>query len=297
MNKINTKEETDEQKKIERAALKKTKVLKQGIRKPGTMIIIGGHEDTSKEGSILKTIAKKIGNGKLVIFPFGSNYPNDVKEKYERAFRGVGIKHIHFLNISYRAESHDPKTSDVLKDAAGVFIAGGDQHKINTLIGCTKLCERVREIYSNGGLIAGTSAGASVLTETMLVYPEHVNGNNGNEFEMAPGLGFLPRDILIDQHFSQRKRFGRLLSVVAKNPRLLGIGLDENTAIMLDRLSRFRVIGEGLAYIFDGSSITFMNLYETAYDMKVHILSEGYEFDLKHRKPIIPTDKLMNKNL
>jgi cyanophycinase len=295
--KLNETQEDTEKEKIKKKVLKETKKLNKGRRKPGTMIIIGGHEDTSNHGSILMTIAKKIGNEKLVVFPFGSNYPEQVKEKYNAAFRKVGIKHLHFLDIKYRAEAHDPKTSEVLNDAAGVFIAGGDQHRINTLIGCTKLCERLRAIFANGGLIAGTSAGASVLSETMLVYPEHVNGNNGNEFEMAPGLGFLPRDILIDQHFSQRKRFGRLLSVVAKNPRLLGIGLDENTAIMMDRTSKFKVIGEGLAYIFDGSSITFMNLYETAYDLKVHILSEGYEFDLKHRKPIIPLDKLMNKNL
>jgi len=209
----------------------------------------------------------------------------------------VGIKHLHFLNIEYRADANNEEIIKVLKDASGVFFCGGDQHKINTLISCTLLCQYIRDIYNTGGILAGTSAGASVLSETMLIYPQHVNSNNGNEFELAPGLSFMPRDILIDQHFSQRKRFGRIISVVAKNPRLLGIGLDENTAIMLERGNKVKVIGEGLAYIFDGSSITFMNLENTAYNMKVHILSEGYEFDLKIRSPVIPNNKLLNKTL
>jgi cyanophycinase len=284
-------------KNIDKHTLRKTQSAAKRKRGKGTLIAIGGHEDISRDSIILKVISKKIGFGKLVILPFGSDDPEFMKDKYTPAFRKVGVKHLYFLNIENRSDANNEEVVKVLKDASGVFFCGGDQHKINTLIGCTLLCQNIRELYDSGGLLAGTSAGASVLSETMLVYPEHVNSNNGNEFELAPGLSFMPRDILIDQHFSQRKRFGRILSVVAKNPRLLGIGLDENTAIMLERGNKFKVIGEGLAYIFDGSSITFMNLENTAYNMKVHIMSEGYEFDLKSRMPIIPKTKLLNKNL
>ncbi len=281
--------------KISRKVIGDTQAIKHNFRK-GTFIAIGGHEDVSKDSTILSVIAKKVGAGKLVVLPFGSEDPEFMKKKYTIAFRKIGIKHLYFLNIHHRADANNEGLVKILKDASGVFFTGGDQHKINTLIGCTLLCQYIREMYNRGGIVAGTSAGASVLSETMLVYPQHVDSDNGNEFELAPGLGFLPRDILIDQHFSQRKRFGRILSVVAKNPRLLGIGLDENTAIMLER-NKFKVIGESLAYVFDGSSITFMNLENTAYDMRVHIMSEGYEFDLKTRTPVIPKNKLLNKNL
>jgi len=282
--------------KIDTKILEKTAKVTKRKHHKGTLMAIGGHEDISKESIILRIIAKKIGTGKLVVLPFGSEDPEFMRKKYTPAFRRVGIKHLHFLNIEFRSEANNEEIVKVLNDASGVFICGGDQHKINTLIGSTLLCESIREIYNRGGVLAGTSAGASVLSETMLVYPEHVESDKGNEFELAPGLSFMPRDILIDQHFSQRKRFGRILSVVAKNPRLLGIGLDENTAVMLER-NKFKVIGEGLAYVFDGSSISFMNLERTAYDMKVHIMSEGYEYDLNSRIPIIPKTKLLNKTL
>lgn len=275
--------------------LRKTKNIKRKLerKRKGSLIVIGGHEDTTNHGVILQVIAKKIGSGKLVVLPFGSEDPEFVKEKYSAAFRRVGIKHLHFLNLEYRSDANDESKIKELLDADGVFFSGGDQHKINTLIGCTLVCANLQKIYDRGGLIAGTSAGASVLSETMLVYPEHVNGDNGNEFEMAPGLGYLPKDILIDQHFSERRRFGRLLHVVARNPRLLGVGLDENTAIMVEH-NKFKVIGEGLAYVFDGSAITFMNLETSAYNMKVHIMQEGYEFDLTLRQPIIPKNKVLN---
>lgn len=276
--------------------LKETQKIKKPRKTKGTLIVIGGHEDKTNHGIILKIIAKKIGSGKLVVLPFGSEYPEEMKEIYTKAFRRVGIKHLHFINIFNRKDSRLPQKIKALKDAKGVFFTGGDQHKINSLIAYTPFCDAIKNIYENGGLVAGTSAGASALSDTMIVYPQHkVEDMDHNEFDMAPGLGLLPQDILIDQHFSQRSRFGRLLSAVARNPRLLGVGLDENTAIMIEHGNKFKVIGNGLVYVFDGSCITFMDLKDTAYNMHVHIMSQGYTFDMKNRKPIIPNKKISSE--
>lgn len=275
--------------------LKETGKIKKSRKKKGTLIVIGGHEDKTNQGIILKIIAKKIGSGKLVVLPFGSEYPDEMIDIYKKAFRRAGIKHLNFINIMNRKDSREIAKLKTLKNASGVFFTGGDQHKINSLIAYTPFCDAVKMIYEKGGLVAGTSAGASALSQTMIVYPQHkheVEDIDHNEFDMAPGLGLLPDDILIDQHFSQRSRFGRLLSAVARNPRLLGVGLDENTAIMIEHGNKFKVIGNGLVYVFDGSCITFMDLRDTAYYMNVHIMSQGYSFDMKNRKPIIPKKKI-----
>ncbi len=263
-------------------------------KKKGIIIVIGGHEDKTNHGEILNTIAQKIGTGILVVLPFGSGEPEEMIKIYKAAFRTAGVKHLYFINLENREDAKKPEKLKLLEKASGVFFTGGDQNKINSLIAYTPFCDRIRNIYEHGGIIAGTSAGASVLSQTMLVYPNHrINQDyDHNEFDMAPGLALLPSSIIIDQHFSQRSRFGRLLSAVAKNPSLLGVGLDENTAIMVEGGNRFRTLGKGLVYIFDGANISFMDLRETAYNMCVHIMAHGYEFDLTTRRPIIPKVKL-----
>jgi cyanophycinase len=151
---------------------------------------------------------------------------------------------------------------------------------------------RIREIYENGGVLAGTSAGASAMSETMLV-----TGNGDESYRiksallMAPGLSFAP-DLLIDQHFSQRGRMARLIGAVTQNPRVLGIGIDEDTAIIVDREAEFHVLGKGAVYVVDGSSSTYSNIGEeesertlSSFSITLHMLSQGDEFDLNTRTP------------
>lgn len=129
--------------------------------------------------------------------------------------------------------------------------------------------------------------GASVLTETMLVYADNGNDADNNEFNIAPGMGLLPGNIIIDQHFSQRNRFGRLLSAVARIPQLIAIGLDENTAVIINQGYRITVACEGIVYIFDGSRIKFANVKDTAFNICTSIMTKGYEYDLKNRVKIV----------
>ncbi|ASN82849.1 cyanophycinase [Deinococcus ficus] len=256
----------------------------------GTLIIIGGHEAKEGRREILREVARHVQEKKLVIATVASHKPEGYFEEYEKAFHGLGVGELAELYVNERQEAlHDEKLQ-ALTDAAGVLFSGGDQVRITSQIGDTPLDARVREIYEAGGVVAGTSAGASVMCETMLVGGASRSSYRIGDLRMAPGLG-LVCGIIIDQHFAERGRMGRLLGAVAQNPRILGIGIDEDTAIVMEN-SHFRVIGSGAVYVADGSGITHSNIAEahtdeplSLSDVRLHVLSAGDAFDLKRRQP------------
>ena len=260
----------------------------------GTLVIIGGHEDREGERVILREIARRLNGGKLVIATVASHEPEGYFETYQRALSGLGVLDLVELYVHDRNETHDDSKLRPFDGAAGVFFSGGDQLRISSQIGDTPVERRVREIYESGGIIAGTSAGASVMSDTMLVSGRSDESHRiGTSLQMAPGLGYI-KDTIIDQHFAERGRIGRLLGAVARNPRLLGLGLDENTAIVVEEELRFRVIGEGAVYVVDGRGLTATNLTEededramSVFNVRLHVLSQGDEFDLQAREPLL----------
>ena len=258
-----------------------------------TLIIIGGKEDRSANKIILREVARRVGSGKLVVstvaMPTGTG---DLFAEYEKAFRSIGVKHVFHLDIKDRNEATQDSKVKILDGANAVFFTGGDQTKITSQIGDTLVFRRVQEIYGDGGLIAGTSAGASAICETMLVEggdeESHVIGGS---MRMAPGLGLIG-GVIIDQHFMERGRVGRLLGAVAQNPKNLGIGIDEQTAIVVERGNGFYVLGSGAVYVIDGSHVTYSNIAQedlqktlSIYNVTVHVLSQGDRFDLINREP------------
>jgi cyanophycinase len=259
-------------------------------KSPGPLIVIGGGEDKEGERVILREVAKHLDGGKLVLATVASHQPEGYFETYQTAFADLGISDLVELYVKDRAETLDPDKLRALDGAAGVFFSGGDQLRISSQIGDTPIEQRVREIHQAGGLIAGTSAGASMMSETMLVKGTSGESHKIGDLHMAPGLG-LVRDVIIDQHFAERGRFGRLFGAVAHNPRELGIGIDEDTALVL-RDSRFEVIGSGCVYVVDGAGVTQSNIAEarperalSMYDIRLHVLSAGDTFDLARRRP------------
>jgi cyanophycinase len=202
------------------------------------------------------------------------------------------MRHVHHLSIDSREDAQHESKLGILRDAAAVFFTGGDQLKITSQLGDTPIYNRVREIFDAGGLIAGTSAGASVMTETMMVAGDGDHSHRiGSMLKLAPGFGLLP-GVIVDQHFAERGRIGRLLGAIAQNPRMLGIGLDEDAAILVRR-GRFKVVGSGAVYVVDGSKVTFTNINEAKpeeplciYGVKLHVLNQSDSFDLKKRKPM-----------
>jgi len=275
-------------------------------KKPGfgSLLIIGGHEDKTGEKMILRLLAKKIGkSGKIVVATIASELPEELFDDYERVFRGLGIRHVHHLRIESREEaSHDAKVA-VLRDADAVFFTGGDQLRITSQLGDTPIFSRIHEIYAAGGVIAGTSAGASVMTETMLVSGTGSESQRiDSSLKLGPGFGLLP-GVIVDQHFAERGRISRLLSAVAQNPRILGIGIDEDSAILVQR-GRFQVVGTNAVYVVDGSKITFTNITESdpdspvgVYGIRLHVMNQADTFDLKNRKPRYHPEKVLREQL
>ena len=256
----------------------------------GPILIIGGHEDKEGDRLILKEIARRVDGGKLVIATVASSEPEGYFEAYQEAFSDLGVTDLVELYVDERSDSSDDKVLDLLDGAAGIFFTGGDQLRISSQIGDTPIERRVLELHRSGAVIAGTSAGASVMSETMLVKGPSAESYRLGELHMAPGLGLM-RDVIIDQHFAERGRYGRLLGAVAHNPRLLGIGLDEDTAMLVEG-DQARVLGAGAVYVVDGETATHSNIAEaraecalSIFDVRMHVLSAGDRFDLGRRRP------------
>lgn len=180
-----------------------------------------------------------------------------------------------------------------MEDASCIFFTGGDQLKITSLIGGTKIENFFRISYKEGMVIAGTSAGASAMSETMIISGIEDESPKKCTVKMAPGLGLI-EGVVIEQHFAQRGRIGRLLASLAQNPRVLGIGLDEDTAIIVQPDRRFKVIGSNAVTILDAVKCSYTNASESRpddilalTDIVIHILPNEYEFDLNTRVPIL----------
>lgn len=258
----------------------------------GRLVVIGGHESKRGDMVILREFARLVDGGKVVVATVASEVPEKLWADYKKAFRELGLRSVHHLDVSEREQVIKEPNLDVLAGAKAVFFTGGAQLRITTQLGGTRLCERIQEIYAKGGIIAGTSAGASVLSETMLVSGGGSESHKiGSNLQLAPGLGIF-KDVVIDQHFAERGRIGRLLGAVAQNPRLLGIGLDEDTAILVDQNDRFEVVGSGAVYVVDGFEVTYTNLADEAlertmsiFNVRMHVLSQGDVFDLNTRLP------------
>jgi cyanophycinase len=257
------------------------------------LIIIGGHEDKEDSKDILKMIADEVDYGKICIITTASDVEGDVFKTYKKVFNSLGVKQITHLHMKERTEREIALSLNALKGVKGIFFTGGDQLKITTRLGGTVVYDKILELYHQGVLLAGTSAGASVMSDTMLV-----GGSSNSSYriaaglEMVPGLGVI-QDMIIDQHFAERGRIGRLLGAVSHNPKNLGIGIDENTCIIVKNSHEFSVFGEGGVYVLDGSQVSDTNISESledktlsAFNFKVHLLSEGDKFIINQRTPI-----------
>jgi cyanophycinase len=258
----------------------------------GTLFVIGGAEDKHDTMIILSRLAERIGSGKLVISTLASDYGDELWEVYRKLFTSMGVKHVKHLGINHRDETTKDPRLEMLADAKAVFFTGGDQLKITTRLGGTTLCERIEEIYRRGGIIGGTSAGATALGEMMLVgVPAPGISKVGDALHMTPGLG-LAKNMIIDQHFSERGRIRRLLGAVAQNPRMLGVGIDEDTAVVVEKDGTLHTLGSGAVYIVDGHDLTYTNISQASFGralsvfgVKLHALSSGDCFDTHSRHP------------
>lgn len=271
-------------------------------KKPkGTLIIIGGREDKEGDRLILQEVVRRVGsNGRLVIATVASMVPEELAEVYKQVFRELGLKakQLDVLDARTREDAYQEKNIEMVKRSTVVFMTGGDQLRITSQIGDSPVFRELYQLYLRGGTVVGTSAGAAAMSETMLFYGPGDESNKISSLGMAPGLGLL-RELVIDTHFAERGRMGRLLGAVAQNPRNLGIGIDENTSIIVEHEDHFRVMGSGAVYVVDGTGITFTNLSEgrpegvvAIHNAQLHVLGEGDSFNLRNRCPIVTADRV-----
>jgi cyanophycinase len=261
----------------------------------GKLIIIGGAERRDEEQTVLKRVAAELTGGRrLLVITAASTEPEEMAADYMRIFDELGLKSVDAVHIYRRADAEQPELVKKCEEADAIFFTGGDQLRITSQMGDSPMYRCMQERYAEGAMIVGTSAGAAAMPYTMIVGGPGDESNRISTLSMAPGLGLLD-SVVIDSHFAERGRIGRLIGAVMQNPRNLGIGIDEATAIIVTRDKHFEVVGPGAIYVLDGAGITYSGLSEDraegivpVHDVRLHVLSEGDCFDLAQRRPIAP---------
>ncbi|HRI03637.1 MAG TPA: cyanophycinase [Pyrinomonadaceae bacterium] len=272
----------------------------------GHLLVIGGAEDKYNERRILKKFLELAGGDKaeILIVPVASDYPEFAADVYTQAFRNLGIPNPRVLRATSRQDVVNADVEKLCEGITGIIMTGGDQMRLVSLLGGTKLAEKIRKLVRETDVVlAGTSAGAAAMSTSMIVRGEPTSHPHKNAVRLSPGLGFL-KNIIIDQHFSERGRISRLITAVSFNPYNLGIGIDENTAIILDGKGKLEVYGQGSTTIVDGSQITFNEIAEVADNeafsicgVQFHVLREGLVYNYIDRNPIQPPNEFLLPDL
>ena len=281
------------------------------MRPKGKLLIIGGAEDRSdgvKSGmngindhferfKILKELLPS-GNAKgtIEIITTASSAPEEMEKLYSDTFKEMGYPSIGFLHIADKKQARLPELIDRLKDARAVFFTGGDQLRFSTIIGGTPIAETIRERYvkDKGFIVAGTSAGAMVMSEVMICAGGTGEALLGADLHTASGLGLIT-NCIIDTHFIKRGRFSRLAHAIIINPRNLGIGLGEDTALIIHDGTEAECRGSGMVVLIDGADIEQTNISEVedhypvyVENLRVHLLIENCKINLETRKMSAP---------
>ncbi|MGH2446249.1 MAG: cyanophycinase [Candidatus Limnocylindria bacterium] len=266
-----------------------------GQPRAGHLLIIGGAEDKLRQRQILARFTALAGgaDAHVVVISTASSLGDEATELYMSLFRQMGIADVRGIRPLVREDANDPQVVAALEDATGIFMTGGNQLRLSSVIGGTLLGRALVERHRHGAIIAGTSAGASAIASHMVAFGTSGATPKQRMTQMSAGLGLLP-GVLIDQHFEQRNRFGRLLALVAQSPSLLGIGIDEDTAALVSPKGILEVIGKGSVTILDPATIQ-----TDAYEVKrhrpimvsgvvLHSLPSGYRFDVRKRRLMAP---------
>lgn len=263
-------------------------------QKHGQLVIIGGAEDKEGDCVILREFLRRAGGmeARIVVMTVATGLPGEVGEQYLNLFERLGVGAVQVVDTAKREDGDDPKALEAINDATGVFFTGGNQARITDLLKDTEVDKLLHKRFGEGLVIGGTSAGAAMMPDMMIVEGEPETNPRVDVVRMEPGMGFMP-NVAIDQHFAQRGRLGRLLSAIVQQPVVLGFGIDENTAIAVDG-DQVEVIGEGSITVIDVSEIQHCNLNEVLKDepvalagAKLHILPHGYRFDVTKRSVIL----------
>jgi cyanophycinase len=263
-------------------------------RRAGPLVIIGGAEDREEDCEVLREFVRLAGGARsrLVIISVASDAPREVAGLYDKTFRRLGSRQVRALEVTARADANGDEAVAAIDAATGVFFTGGNQLRITRLLGGTRLDTALHRRREEGLVVAGTSAGAAMMSGVMIVGSAPTMTLRAGVVELGSGLGFLP-GVLIDQHFEQRGRLRRLLAAIAQHPHELGLGIDEDTGVVVDGHT-FEVVGSGSVTVVDAGGLTHTNLGEVerhellaVCGVRIHVLPAGYRFDLRNREPVL----------
>ena len=256
----------------------------------GWIIPIGGGEEKENNPQILKRFVELCGgaDADIVVLPTASRLA-DTGARYEKIFSGLGARRVSSVDFDSRGECENAESLKRIGEASGIFFTGGNQLSLSTILGGTPVAKLVRIRNAEGVHVAGTSAGASFISEHMIAFGEEGASPVAGSVRLAPGLGLTNR-VIIDQHFRQRDRIGRLLTAMAYNPFAVGMGLDEDTAAFISPDNVIEVEGSGGITLIDASGIEFSSMDLVAegqpvcmLGIKLHLLVAGTNFDLHTR--------------
>ncbi|HUR61893.1 MAG TPA: cyanophycinase [Candidatus Thermoplasmatota archaeon] len=261
----------------------------------GSLVAVGGNEDKTSDKEILRRIVDlpKGGAKHVEIIPTASTVARSVSDDYIDAFRDLKVPKVGVLDIRERREADHEDHVERIHKADVIYLTGGDQLRLTTVLGGSPVLDAIVERYKEGGVIAGTSAGAAAMSSTMISGGDDGSMRKGS-VRMSPGFGLI-KSCIVDTHFLDRGRVARLLEVVASNPGHIGLGVGENTGILVREGHMVEVIGSGIVVVVDGTAMHSTNLTSikpsepiAVEGVLVHTLAPGYRYDLKDKKYLQP---------
>lgn len=266
--------------------------------KRGWIVPVGGAEERVGDAAILRRFVDLSGgkNARIAIIPTASQQ-SDTGERYEKVFKEAGVKQARSLPFAKREDAtRREEWLEFLDHASAVFLTGGNQLRLSTILGGTPVAKAIRRLNARGVNVGGTSAGAAILSEHMIAFGKEGSTPKAGAVSLAPGFGMTNR-VVIDQHFRQRDRLGRLLTALAYNPFAVGLGLDEDTAAFIDPDDIVHVHGSGAITVVDVSNLGYSSIASVdegrpvcLTDVRLHILTAGATFDL-HKREATPPSK------
>jgi len=264
-------------------------IVPEGARR-GWIVPIGGAENKENDRHILERFVRCSGgrDADIVVIPTASRL-HETGPRYERLFRDIGAARVEVMDFDTRRDCQEPGRLERLEQATGIFFTGGNQLRLTTLLGGTPVAKLVRIRNANGVTVGGTSAGASILSEHMIAFGDEGSSVISGSVRLAPGLGLTNR-FIIDQHFRQRDRLGRLLTALAYNPFAIGIGLDEDTAAFIGPDETVEVEGSGGVTIVDAADVSYSSMDSVTegqpvcmLGLRMHVLVAGATFNMHTR--------------
>ncbi len=268
----------------------------------GLLVAVGGNEDKEQDLSILRSLislVNKEGNEpvRIELITTASEIPKEVEEMYKKAFSLIGGNDLGVMHIDNREKAQDASLVRRLSKADIIFFSGGDQLRITTILGGSPVLKEVRRRYFNEKVIVtGTSAGAAAMPDTMIYGGLATEALLKGAVHMTTGMGLIGK-VIIDSHFIKRGRFSRLMQIVSSNPVNIGLGLGEDTGVVIEQNRYLKAIGTGLVVIFDGQNLRYTNITEVSdgdaiaiENMHVHTIVKGFGYDLWERRYLKPAD-------